>query len=162
VLRSRPSSGGADFAPWMSRGASGTVRDLAPLPNVSVSFGIWICVQTDGLAKGGSLRERLGRRRGRRPINGPLHFPDELVRHKILDLLGVTSFLLGKPLLGHDHRQGAGHQLHLQRVVAPDPGSTRGRARATQPLRRGGRAVGVSDASGRPTGASRRVLPDSL
>jgi UDP-3-O-[3-hydroxymyristoyl] N-acetylglucosamine deacetylase len=48
-------------------------------------------------------------------LNGPLRFPDELVRHKILDLLG-DLFLLGKPLVGTIIAQGAGHQLHLQLV----------------------------------------------
>ena len=43
---------------------------------------------------------------------GPLRFPDEFVRHKILDLLG-DLFLLGGPLLGHVSAHKSGHQGHV-------------------------------------------------
>ena len=67
-----------------------------------------------GLAKGGSLENALvigddG------ILNGPLRFPDELVRHKIVDLLG-DLYLLGKPLVGTIIAHSAGHQLHLELV----------------------------------------------
>ena len=67
-----------------------------------------------GLAKGGSLENALviGEEG---VLNGPLRFPDELVRHKILDLLGDV-YLLGKPLVGTIIAHGAGHQLHVQLV----------------------------------------------
>jgi len=67
-----------------------------------------------GLAKGGSLENALviGEEG---VLNGPLRFPDELVRHKILDLLG-DLYLLGKPLVGTIIAHGAGHQLHVQLV----------------------------------------------
>ncbi len=42
----------------------------------------------------------------------PLRFPDEFVRHKILDLLG-DLFLLGGPLLGHVSAARSGHQSHV-------------------------------------------------
>jgi UDP-3-O-[3-hydroxymyristoyl] N-acetylglucosamine deacetylase len=80
-----------------------------------------------GLAKGGSLENALviGEEG---VLNGPLRFPDELVRHKILDLLG-DLYLLGKPLVGTIIAHGAGHQLHVQLVhriqehlgVEPEP-----------------------------------------
>ena len=67
-----------------------------------------------GLAKGGSFGNSLviGEEG---VLNGPLRFPDELVRHKILDLLG-DLYLLGKPLVGTIIAHGAGHQLHVQLV----------------------------------------------
>jgi UDP-3-O-[3-hydroxymyristoyl] N-acetylglucosamine deacetylase len=67
-----------------------------------------------GLAKGGSLENALviGEEG---VLNGPLRFSDELVRHKILDLLG-DLYLLGKPLVGTIIAHGAGHQLHVQLV----------------------------------------------
>ena len=67
-----------------------------------------------GLAKGGSVENALviGEEG---VLNGPLRFPDELVRHKILDLLG-DLYLLGKPLVGTIIAQGAGHELHLRLV----------------------------------------------
>ena len=48
-------------------------------------------------------------------INGPLRFPDEFVRHKILDLIGDLS-LLGFPLIGYFKAEKAGHNLHLKVV----------------------------------------------
>jgi UDP-3-O-[3-hydroxymyristoyl] N-acetylglucosamine deacetylase/3-hydroxyacyl-[acyl-carrier-protein] dehydratase len=42
----------------------------------------------------------------------PLRFPDEFVRHKILDLLGDLS-LLGGQLLGHVMASRSGHQGHV-------------------------------------------------
>jgi UDP-3-O-[3-hydroxymyristoyl] N-acetylglucosamine deacetylase len=67
-----------------------------------------------GLAKGGSFGNSLviGEEG---VLNGPLRFPDELVRHKILDLLG-DLYLLGKPLVGTIIAHGAGHQLHVELV----------------------------------------------
>jgi UDP-3-O-[3-hydroxymyristoyl] N-acetylglucosamine deacetylase/3-hydroxyacyl-[acyl-carrier-protein] dehydratase len=43
----------------------------------------------------------------------PLRFPDEFVRHKVLDLLG-DLFLLGGPLLGHVTAFRSGHQSHVE------------------------------------------------
>lgn len=67
-----------------------------------------------GLAKGGSMENALviG---DEGVLNGPLRFPDELVRHKILDLLG-DLYLLGRPLVGTIIAHGAGHQLHVELV----------------------------------------------
>jgi len=48
-------------------------------------------------------------------ISGPLRYPDEFVRHKILDLIGDLSFF-GSPLIGHFKAQKAGHRLHLRAV----------------------------------------------
>ena len=44
-------------------------------------------------------------------------FPDELVRHKMLDLLGDLA-LLGRPLRGSLEADCAGHVLHQQLVLA--------------------------------------------
>lgn len=48
-------------------------------------------------------------------INGPLRFPDEFVRHKILDLIGDFS-LLGYPIQAKLEAYKAGHSLHLKAV----------------------------------------------
>ncbi len=42
----------------------------------------------------------------------PLRFPDEFVRHKILDLIG-DLFILGGPVLGHFTARRSGHQGHV-------------------------------------------------
>jgi UDP-3-O-[3-hydroxymyristoyl] N-acetylglucosamine deacetylase len=47
--------------------------------------------------------------------NGPLRFPDEFVRHKILDLVGDLA-LLGKPVLGRIEADRAGHAMHTALV----------------------------------------------
>ncbi|MFY9742916.1 MAG: UDP-3-O-acyl-N-acetylglucosamine deacetylase [Candidatus Sulfotelmatobacter sp.] len=47
--------------------------------------------------------------------NGPLRFPDEFVRHKILDLVGDLA-LLGKPILGRIVADRAGHAMHTALV----------------------------------------------
>ncbi len=48
-------------------------------------------------------------------LNGDLRFRDELVRHKVLDLLG-DLYLLGKPVLGTVIAHSAGHLLHTKLV----------------------------------------------
>ena len=47
--------------------------------------------------------------------NGPLRFPDEFVRHKVLDLVGDLA-LLGKPILGRIVADRAGHAMHTALV----------------------------------------------
>jgi UDP-3-O-[3-hydroxymyristoyl] N-acetylglucosamine deacetylase len=44
-------------------------------------------------------------------VNSHLRFPDEFVRHKLLDLLGDIS-LVGYPIIGHLHAEKAGHAIH--------------------------------------------------
>ncbi|MBM3293565.1 MAG: UDP-3-O-[3-hydroxymyristoyl] N-acetylglucosamine deacetylase [Candidatus Aminicenantes bacterium] len=46
-------------------------------------------------------------------VNPPLRFPDEFVRHKLLDLAGDLA-LLGRPLIGRVSAHKAGHRLHLE------------------------------------------------
>jgi UDP-3-O-[3-hydroxymyristoyl] N-acetylglucosamine deacetylase len=47
--------------------------------------------------------------------NGPLRFPDEFVRHKVLDLVGDLA-LLGRPILGRIVADRAGHAMHTALV----------------------------------------------
>ena len=47
--------------------------------------------------------------------NGPLRYPDEFVRHKVLDLIGDLA-LLGRRLLGRVVADRAGHALHTALV----------------------------------------------
>ncbi|MDH7512966.1 MAG: UDP-3-O-acyl-N-acetylglucosamine deacetylase [Clostridiales bacterium] len=67
-----------------------------------------------GLAKGGTL-ENAVILDDEKVINGPLRFPDEFVRHKILDLIGDLA-LWGHPFLGHFKAYRAGHSLHLKTI----------------------------------------------
>ena len=55
-------------------------------------------------------------------IDNELRFPDECVRHKILDMLGDLA-LLDKDLSGHIVAHRSGHQLNaaLVRIICGDP-----------------------------------------
>ena len=78
-------------------------------------------MRQNGLALGGSLDNAvvLGETG---VLNNPLRFPDEFVRHKILDIIGDLT-LLGRPLLAHVVAARAGHALHTQLVRAILAGS---------------------------------------
>src|SRR5882672_4808637 len=54
----------------------------------------------NGLIKGGSLENAVVIRDDAVLTTEPLRYPEEFVRHKILDILGDLS-LLGRPILGH-------------------------------------------------------------
>jgi UDP-3-O-[3-hydroxymyristoyl] N-acetylglucosamine deacetylase len=47
--------------------------------------------------------------------NGPLRFPDEFVRHKVLDLIGDLA-LLGRQVIGRIVADRAGHAMHTALV----------------------------------------------
>jgi len=49
-------------------------------------------------------------------LNGPLHFRDEFVRHKVLDLIGDLA-LLGRRMLGRVVADRAGHAMHTALVA---------------------------------------------
>lgn len=68
-------------------------------------------LQRQGLALGGSLDNAIVF--GEREIinNEGLRFPDECVRHKVLDFIG-DILLLGKPVIGHFKIHKGGHALH--------------------------------------------------
>jgi len=91
-----------------------------------------------GLAKGGSLENAV--LVGEHEVLNPLRFPDEFVRHKILDLVGDLS-LAGAPLLAHAVAYKAGHALHILAVreMLRDPSAfevvTWGEEKAPLPLR---------------------------
>lgn len=71
-------------------------------------------LRAQGLALGGSLENAIVLDE-KSIINGPLRFPDEFVRHKILDFIG-DLFLLNSSIIGHFKAHKAGHSLHLKAV----------------------------------------------
>lgn len=100
-------------------------RDLAP----ARTFGFLRDVEAlrgQGLALGASYENTVVLDADR-VISGPLRFPDEFVRHKLLDLTGDLA-LLGRPLAGRFTAHKAGHRLHLEAVrfllANPDYGTT--------------------------------------
>ncbi len=72
-----------------------------------------------GLIKGGSLENALVIRGDSVLSKEPLRFPDEFVRHKILDIVGDLA-LSGRPLRGHvvAVRPGHGPNTELARMIA--------------------------------------------
>ena len=71
-------------------------------------------LRAQGLTLGGSLENAIVLDE-KNIINGPLRFPDEFVRHKILDFIG-DLFLLNSSIIGHFKAHKAGHSLHLKAV----------------------------------------------
>ena len=75
-----------------------------------------------GLGLGGSLENAVVLDKYRVLNEGGLRYPDEFVRHKVLDLLGDLA-LVGRPVLGHfeAHRSGHGLNNQLFRKFLDDP-----------------------------------------
>jgi UDP-3-O-[3-hydroxymyristoyl] N-acetylglucosamine deacetylase/3-hydroxyacyl-[acyl-carrier-protein] dehydratase len=73
----------------------------------------------NGLIKGGSLENAVVIRDDAVLTTEPLRYPDEFVRHKILDLLGDLA-LLGRPLCGHVVAVRPSHTVNceLTRMIA--------------------------------------------
>ena len=88
------------------------ITDIAP----ARTYGFLNEVQAlldQGLAKGGGLDNAVIIDKDRHQYLAPLRFPDELSRHKLLDLMG-DMWLLGRPVLGHIIGIQSGHFLNAQ------------------------------------------------
>ena len=74
-----------------------------------------------GLALGGSIKNAILVRQGRVENLEGLRFPDEFVRHKVLDVIGDLS-LVGAPIIGHYRGHRPGHRLNtdLLRLLMED------------------------------------------
>jgi UDP-3-O-[3-hydroxymyristoyl] N-acetylglucosamine deacetylase len=72
-------------------------------------------LKTNGLAKGGSVDNAIVVGEEYILNEEGLRFPEEFVRHKVLDLIGDTA-LLGRPLIGHIIAHKSGHHLHHQLI----------------------------------------------
>jgi UDP-3-O-[3-hydroxymyristoyl] N-acetylglucosamine deacetylase len=85
-------------------------REIAP----ARTFGFFHEVESlrkMGLIKGGSLENAIVLTHDGLLNPEGLRFPDEFVRHKIIDLIGDLA-LLGRPVLGRLEAVKAGHALH--------------------------------------------------
>ncbi len=69
-------------------------------------------LQAMGLARGGTLENALIVEDGALLNDTKLHFPDEFVRHKVLDLIGDLA-LLGTPIQGHIIAECSGHDSNI-------------------------------------------------
>ena len=95
-------------------------------------------LQASGLARGGSLKNAIVVDEFSVLNPEGLRFPDEFVRHKLLDALGDVA-LMGRPVLGHLTVHKSGHALNHQLVmkVLSDPANfeiVRARARDVEQL----------------------------
>lgn len=72
-------------------------------------------LQKAGLALGGSMDNAVVMDDGKVLNEDGLRFPDEFVRHKILDALGDIS-LAGMPIIGHLVADKSGHELNRRLV----------------------------------------------
>ena len=68
-----------------------------------------------GLGKGADYENTVVVEPNGRVVNNHLRYPDEFVRHKVLDLIG-DLYLLGRPILGHVMAIRSGHSLNLRLV----------------------------------------------
>ena len=64
-----------------------------------------------GLALGGSLKNAIVLDEDKVINKEGLRFPDEFVKHKVLDAIG-DLFLLGMPIIGHFKAYKSGHKLN--------------------------------------------------
>ena len=72
-------------------------------------------LRSKGLIKGGTLENAIVFSEEGIVNDEPLRFPDECVRHKMLDLIGDLS-LIGQPIKGHINAVKSGHFSNLQFV----------------------------------------------
>jgi UDP-3-O-[3-hydroxymyristoyl] N-acetylglucosamine deacetylase len=100
---------------YVHRGAQSYREEIAPARTFGFLKDIQALEQM-GLANGGRLNNciLIGEQG---VINPPLRFPDELVRHKILDLIG-DLYLLGRPLRGKVTASCTGHSDNIPLVRA--------------------------------------------
>jgi UDP-3-O-[3-hydroxymyristoyl] N-acetylglucosamine deacetylase len=71
-------------------------------------------MRQQGLIRGASIENAIVLTRDR-VMNPPLRYPDEFVRHKVLDLIGDLA-LVGKQILGNIVADRAGHAMHTALV----------------------------------------------
>ncbi len=70
-------------------------------------------MQANGLALGGSLDNAVVLTESSIVNEEGLRFPDEFVKHKVLDLIG-DLYLAGMPIIGHVKGFKSGHSLHAK------------------------------------------------
>ncbi len=93
-------------------------REIAPARTFALAKDV-DKLREMGLALGGSYENALVFGDGKLAEGQELRFPDECVRHKILDLLGDLA-LLGMPIQGHVRARLSGHAANVEfaRVLA--------------------------------------------
>lgn len=94
--------------------------DFGDLLSPARTFGFYEDAQrlwSQGLAQGASLDNTVVIKEGKIMNEGGLRFPDEFIRHKMLDAIGDFA-LAGAPILGHFVGLNSGHGLNNQLLRA--------------------------------------------
>ncbi len=84
-----------------------------------------------GLGKGANYENTVVVEKDGRIVNNHLRYPDEFVRHKVLDLIG-DMYLLGRPIQGHVLAFRSGHALNLKLIQKVQQILDRGRESGIQ------------------------------
>src|SRR5690349_13976883 len=87
------------------------VREIAPARTFVLQRDVEM-LQAQGLIKGGTLSNAVVIGDKGVMNDGGLRFPNEFVRHKVLDLMGDLA-LLGAPIQGHVIAFRSGHESHV-------------------------------------------------
>lgn len=87
-------------------------REIAPCRTFALQRDVEK-LKAMGLGKGGTLDNAMVVADGQLLNDTPLRFPDEFVRHKILDLIGDLA-LVGVPLQGHVTARRSGHDANIR------------------------------------------------
>jgi UDP-3-O-[3-hydroxymyristoyl] N-acetylglucosamine deacetylase len=94
------------------------IREIAPARTFGFLKDVpWLLSQ--GLAKGGSLENSVVIGEDDILNKEGMRFPDEFVRHKVLDLIGDLA-LLGMPMVGRVEAVSSGHRMHallIQKIL---------------------------------------------
>ncbi|NBO64170.1 MAG: UDP-3-O-acyl-N-acetylglucosamine deacetylase [Acidobacteria bacterium] len=91
-------------------GRDGYVQEIAPARTFGFTHELEQLRQ-NGLARGGSLENAIALTPDGILNPEPLRFPNEFVRHKILDIIGDLA-LCGMPIKGRVYAERSGHGLH--------------------------------------------------
>jgi UDP-3-O-[3-hydroxymyristoyl] glucosamine N-acyltransferase len=108
--RLRPSAGGTQTHS-LDITEDSFMKEIAPARTFVLERDIE-ALRKAGWIKGGRIESAVVVGEKRILNAEPLRYPDEFVRHKVLDLLG-DLFLLGRPLLGHVSAVRSGHESHV-------------------------------------------------
>jgi UDP-3-O-[3-hydroxymyristoyl] N-acetylglucosamine deacetylase len=92
------------------------IREIAPARTFGFADQIE-ALRQNGLSRGASLENAIALTKDGIMNAEPLRFPDEFVRHKILDIIGDLA-LCGMPILGHVRASRSGHGLHTMLLSA--------------------------------------------
>lgn len=87
------------------------VREIAPARTFAIKPDAE-AMRAAGLGKGATLQNTVVID-GDKPIETTLRFPNEPVRHKILDLIG-DLYVLGRPVYGHIEARCSGHKANRE------------------------------------------------